>query len=513
MYWCKIAQTQAEFTAIAKLNYATFVEEIPQHEPNASKEIKDRFHAENTYLVVYKETTIIGMLAFRDQRPFSLDEKIGAVENYLNEEHCGKLCEIRLLAVAKAYRTGRVLLKLAQALYQFAYEKDYSAAVISGTTREEKLYRQMGFTQFASAVGTEEAKFLPMVLTRQQFEQSLQQRLPKDVYTFYPGPVKQFGEIKNSNLSHRSLAFQSLYERMKQRLLQLSDANYVATFVGTGTLANEVLLGQLKTQQLGRGLILSNGEFGERLIGQARKWDLVFDCVQNAWRDPFDEKIIEAHLQMGTYNWLLFVHGETSTGTCNDLDLLTKLTKRYKVKLCADCISSFGTMPFSLENCYLATAVSGKAIGAISGLAFVFSQNIAERSTLPAYLDLANYQHEQVPFTIPAALVTNMEMALQTYPARFEQLQANFEALQQLTLVREYQLQTTSYPMIVTIKLPKKYHDLSLDLKLNGLYVHGDSLYLRQKNLVQIAVIQPDFERAFKQLKEMLTYYKLVVEA
>ena len=32
MYWCKIARTEKEFEAIAKLNYDTFVEEIPQHD-------------------------------------------------------------------------------------------------------------------------------------------------------------------------------------------------------------------------------------------------------------------------------------------------------------------------------------------------------------------------------------------------------------------------------------------------------------------------------------------------
>lgn len=37
MYWCKIAQTEKEFEAIARLNYETFVEEIPQHEPNHAK--------------------------------------------------------------------------------------------------------------------------------------------------------------------------------------------------------------------------------------------------------------------------------------------------------------------------------------------------------------------------------------------------------------------------------------------------------------------------------------------
>lgn len=512
MYWCKIAQTQAEFEAIAKLNYATFVEEIPQHEPNESARKIDRFHAENTYLVVYKNTEIVGMLAFRDQRPFSIDEKIGKVETYLAQEICGKLCEIRLLAVKKAYRTGRVLLRLAQALYSFAYEKGYSAAVISGTTREEKLYKQMGFIQFAPSVGTAKATFLPMVLTRQQFERSLQQRLAKDSYTFYPGPVKQIDSMTHSDVSHRSLVFGALYERMQTKLLGLAKANYVATIVGTGTLANDVLLGQIKAQNLGRGLVLSNGEFGERLCRQAEHWALAFDTLQNAWSEPFDAQIIEQRLQTGAYNWLLFVHGETSTGTCNDLEMLTQLAKRYEVKLCVDCISSFGAMPFSLENCYLATAVSGKAIGALSGLAFVFSQQLAQPSKIPTYINLANYHGESVPFTIPAALVANVERALQAYPARFEQLQERFQALQQLPLVEKYQLRTSSYPMLVTLQVPKALENLCTDFKLNGLYLHGDSRYLRRHNFVQFATIQPDFDVVFQQLRDILAYYEQVVE-
>lgn len=75
-------------------------------------------------------------------------------------------------------------MKLTQALNTFAYEKCYTAAVISGTTREEKLYKQMGFQQFAPAVGVTDAQFLPMVLTRDVFEHDLQRRLAKDNYTF-----------------------------------------------------------------------------------------------------------------------------------------------------------------------------------------------------------------------------------------------------------------------------------------------------------------------------------------
>ncbi|WP_155590600.1 aminotransferase class V-fold PLP-dependent enzyme [Lysinibacillus cavernae] len=513
MYWCKIAQTKEEFEDIARLNYETFVEEIPQHEPNLTRKKVDRFHQENTYVVVYKKTELIGMVAFRDQRPFSIDEKIGKVEQYLPKENCAKLCEMRLLSVKKGYRTGRVLLKLTQALNRFAYEKGYTAAVISGTTREEKLYKQMGFRQFAPAVGAEDALFLPMVLTRHEFEQSLQHRLTTEHFTFYPGPVKQQESIGYSDLSHRSLTFHALYERVQQKLLHLSNANHVGVIVGTGTLANEVMLAQLKVQQLGKGLILTNGEFGERLQKQATRWSLQFDTVEQGWGTTFDGDALTLLLETGSYQWMLAVHGETSTGTCNDIESLSKLAKRYDVKLCIDSISTFGAMPISLQDCYLATAVSGKAIGALSGLAFVFSQSLAPTAnTLPAYLDLANYQQGAIPFTLPAVLLGNVDVSLQAYPARYDQLQQRFKALLQLPIMR-YQLPTTQYPMLVTVQLPKTLSNLHMDLALNGLLAHGDSCYLQEKGFLQFSVIQPDFDDALECLCEVLSYYEQVIEA
>jgi len=513
MYWCKIAQTNEEYEAIARLNYETFVEEIPQHEPNKQRLKIDRFHQENTYIVVYKKTELIGMVAFRDQRPFSMDEKIGKVEQFLPEEICGKICEIRLLAVKKNYRTGRVLWRLTQALNTFAYEKGYTAAVISGTTREEKLYKQMGFQQFAPAVGAKDAQFLPMVLTRDVFEHDLQRRLAKDDYTFYPGPVKQLETIGYTNLSHRSLNFKAIYERVQQQLLHLANTKHVGIIVGTGTLANEVMLAQLHAQQLGKGLILTNGEFGERLRKQAVRWSLDFDAAEQQWGTIFDYEKLASLLENGAYQWMLVVHGETSTGTCNDLESLGHLAKCYNVKLCVDSISTFGAMPFSLQDCYLATAVSGKAIGAMSGLAFVFSQYLAQSTTtLPAYLDLANYHQGAIPFTLPAVLLGNLDESLQAYPVRYAQLQQRFEALLQLPYMH-FQLPTTQYPMLITIQLPETLSNLHIDLALNGLLAHGDSPYLRQRGFLQFAVIQPDFEDALVRLHEVLHYYEQITEA
>ena len=147
MYWSKIATTQEEFDAISTLNYETFVEEIPQHAPNETRRLLDKFHDENVYLVVYKNTGIVGMIAFRDVRPFSIDQKLGSVEQYLDAALCESLCELRLLAVKKEHRNGRVFAKLAWLLYRlsafrFRYFKELSEKITG--RYEGRIFRHKG---------------------------------------------------------------------------------------------------------------------------------------------------------------------------------------------------------------------------------------------------------------------------------------------------------------------------------------------------------------------------------
>ncbi|WP_042474928.1 GNAT family N-acetyltransferase [Bacillus ndiopicus] len=509
MYWCKIATSEKEFEEIATLNYETFVEEIPQHPANVERRLVDKFHADNTYLVVYKEQQLIGMLALRDKRPFSLDGKIGFVEQFLEDEDCQKLCEVRLLAIKKQFRNGRVFFRLAQALANYLFERHYTACVISGTTREEKLYKQMGFRQFAEAVGTSEALFLPMVLTRQD-SAPLRQRLRRHALNFYPGPVWQQESLAQTDLSHRSFAFQLLFQELQQRLVSLSHAKYVTTLVGTGTLANDAMLAQLKSDFSGsKGLLVSNGEFGERLVKQAKQQQMTFDVLTFAWHEPLDLVHIEEALRKRRYKWLLYVHGETSTGMCNG-EQLAMLAARYGVVVCADCISSFGALPFSLAPFYLATAVSGKAIGALSGLAFVFSNHQPQSSEAPLYINLAHYEQLQIPFTLPAALIHSTLTALRHYPARFELLAKRMKLLQDWSCYAEYAFKTNPYSMIASFKLPNELHRLGDDLKLNGIYLHDESSYLQNRGLVQLSIIQPYFEEAFTLLKKIYSQYELI---
>jgi hypothetical protein len=159
----KIATEPAEFEQIHALNYRTFVEEIPQHRPNPAGILVDKFHHENTYLIALDGDHLAGMMAVRDKRPFSLDQKLENLDDYLPPGR--KVCELRLLAVEKGYRTGQVLYGMMGLLADYAQEYGHTLAIISGTIRQQKLYQHIGFVPFGPLVGSEEAQFQPMYLT------------------------------------------------------------------------------------------------------------------------------------------------------------------------------------------------------------------------------------------------------------------------------------------------------------------------------------------------------------
>src|SRR5207244_3736510 len=79
----KIATDRWELEQIHELNYRTFVEEIPQHRGNPDRALIDRFHGDNTYFVGKRGARVVGMIAVRSRRPFSLDEKLPDLDRYL----------------------------------------------------------------------------------------------------------------------------------------------------------------------------------------------------------------------------------------------------------------------------------------------------------------------------------------------------------------------------------------------------------------------------------------------
>jgi ribosomal protein S18 acetylase RimI-like enzyme len=163
----KIACEDYEFEQIHKLNYEVYVEELGKEPPNPERRLVDRFHEENTYLICLDGHEVVGMMAIRAERPFSLDEKMQEVDAYLPPHN--KACEFRVLAVRKDYRSRRLGDKLIRRAGEYGISKGYDLGVIAAVKKLETAYKRYGFVAFGSVVGTPEVPLQPMYISYDAF--------------------------------------------------------------------------------------------------------------------------------------------------------------------------------------------------------------------------------------------------------------------------------------------------------------------------------------------------------
>lgn len=505
----KFANEDWEFEQIHRLNYKTFVEEIPQHHASPTHRIVDKFHAENTYLICLSGKKLVGMLAVRGNRPFSLDQKLENLDSYLPAGRT--ICEIRLLAIERKFRGAQALQGILALLWQHGIERGYDLAIISGTNRQFRLYQHLGFVPFGPVVGSGEAQFQPMYVTLETFENTAREFLRSSpsrsfqasAVNFLPGPVTVKREVRRAfeqaPESHRADVFMKDFGAARQILCELVRTRNVELFLGSGTLANDVIGGQL-TLEKGRGIVLSNGEFGSRLIDQARRWRLDFEAMDFPWGQAFDLRAVRKALERTPAPaWLWCAHCETSTSVLNDVSTLKALCAEFQVKLCLDCISSIGTMPVDLSGVYLASCSSGKGLRSYPGVSMVFHNHAVtpQPERLPRYLDLGYYSQQQgVPFTFSSNLLHALHAAVKhvDWAKRFaETIELSAFLRDQL---RELGLELVgahaeTSPAVLTIELPTEMNSLKIGglIQEAGYLLSYNSEYLREKNWIQICLM------------------------
>jgi aspartate aminotransferase-like enzyme len=484
----RIARDRGDFELIHSLNHRTFVEEIPQHPPSPDGRLVDRFHDANTYVICKRGEQLAGMVAVNGTRPFSLDAKVRDLDAHLPPAR--RFCEVRLLAVEREFRSGRIFKGLAGVLRELADEHGFDGAVISGTTRQLALYRHLGFVPFGPLVGSGDALFQPMYLTVEAYDRRFGARHSVNLL---PGPVAMSAEVRTAHArpaqSHRAAPFLASLAAVRTSLQTLTHAEHVAVALGSGTLANDIIAAQL-TLLGGRGVVVSNGEFGERLADHASRAGLTFAHVRFDWGAPLDLAAVAEAAQGAS--WLWAVHCETSTGVCSDLDALRAIARDSGAKLCVDAISSLGLVAVDLRGVYLASSVSGKALGAFPGLALVFhDHDVAPSPSLPRYLDLGLYaQSASVPFTHSSNLVGALHAAL----ARLD-LPAKQRRLAAVTAHARSRLRDLGFvlvandadaaPGIITVALPASAERVGAALERRGVLVSHRSDYLRTRNWIQ----------------------------
>lgn len=523
----KIATEQWEFDQIHKLNYRTFVEEIPQHETNPQKTLIDKFHRDNKYIVCLCNSQLIGMVSIRDKRPFSLDQKLKDLDSYLPE--CSSIVEIRLLSVQREYRRGRVVKGLLTTLIDEVESQEYDLAIISAALNQMRLYEHLGFVPFGPLVGKDVARFQPMYLTLSAYkefrgrtglfsDEFRESSSSKGLINLLPGPVhidkrvhESFDELP---VSHRSERFMRDFKQTKALLCSFVNTHSVEILMGSGTLANDCVAAQLSAN-LGMGLVLSNGEFGNRLIDHARRFGLNFRTLEIDWGLPFDrDQILRLLDEEPDIRWLWAVHCETSTGVLNDLEMLKSLCLERRIRLCMDCVSSIGTLPIDLNGIYLASGVSGKGLAAFPGLSMVFYNHeiLPLSRTIPRYLDIGLYTiSEGIPFTMSSNLVYALKRALERFDSG-----DRYGELQEISVWLRDELRKIGFnivaadehssPALITIDLPVwiSSENVGRILEEKGYLLSYRSRYLMKRNWIQISLMSGYKKESFFPLLELL---------
>jgi aspartate aminotransferase-like enzyme len=337
-----------------------------------------------------------------------------------------------------------------------------------------------------------------------------------------PGPVNLHPDVKeiyySTFMSHRSAGFYTDVTLFSANLCRYVNAQNVSFFVGSGSLANEVVAQYLK-QLPGKGLILVNGEFGKRIKEQAMHIQLPFDAFDEELGRPFNYTLLENELASNHYTWLWFVHCETSSGVLNKMETLKNLGNKYKVKIAVDCISSIGNTPVNLEGIYLASGTSGKGLASYPGIAMVYHQDgVTDLNTvaIPRYMDLKHHQEtNQVPYTISTNLFYALVNAFNgvNSPAHFQQVKQLsdflYEELSALgfTFLGNY---ADMMPGVISIVCPPEInsYDLGVELEKNNFFVNYGGSYLRKVNYFQVCIMGHQEKKNVEKLVEFLKAIK-----
>ena len=509
----KVAESSEEIEQIHRLNHRIFAEEIGQHEQTSDGLLVDKFHTRNRYFIAQRDGSIVGMVSVHAGPDFSIASRLQ------DKSILGRMrapLEVRLLALLPEHRNRALLAGLLWQVFHYASAQRFSDLLISGIEERVPMYMKMGFHPIGPPVLDGAASFVPMRMSldappdllrmRAHLYQSRWNR--NHSVSLMPGPVAISDAVTQAfhrtPVSHRSEPFLAIYEEARSRLSGLMPGMSTVILGGSGTLANDAVAANLRSAFGDReGLVLANGEFGERLIRQATRAGLSFRQARFSSGAPWSFNSIEQQLNSAPA-WIWAVHLETSTGVLNDLPRLVALAGRAGIPVAADCVSSLGAVStdFAGQHLLLATGVSGKALGSFAGLAFVFvSQDAAGRlqgaRVCPTF-DLVQAVRLRGPAsTASSPLMLAVHQALRENYASPSDCAARFAHYQDLgcwarTQIRQAGLEPLApekiaAPTITTFPLPSRsFPRRCLDA---GFQIAHESEYLRARSWGQIATM------------------------
>jgi len=353
---------------------------------------------------------------------------------------------------------------------------------------------------------------------------------------FIPGPVMVSDRVKSSLnryvICHRGQEFMDLFIDTEKKIRELFKADYTYQSLlisGSGTSSNEAVLSSIfkKDEAV---LLISNGVFGERLEEIIDKYKIKKYVARFDWCQPVDTSIVESLLkEHPEITTVAMVYHETSTGMINKVKEVGIIAKKMKVTYFVDAISAAAGEYIDIidQNIDIITSVSGKAIGAYPGVAYICAkksllENIKFDDCKNIYLNLYKHYHmaikkAQTPNTPNVTLIYALNEALTEY---LENPQEKLERYKQCSLIIRKGIKDLGIKLLLpedqqsntvtSILLPEKISILEFVNKLEnekGYVVYLGKGPLLEKNMLQIATmgeIYPEdcklFLQAFKEL-------------
>ncbi len=327
-----------------------------------------------------------------------------------------------------------------------------------------------------------------------------------------PGPVMLSSHVKqavlDTTIGHREEEFSTLLRETVAMLrpvvgLTPADAYRIAFITGSGTAANEAFLGSVGA--VGSVLVLTNGEFGERLLATARRHNRDVGELRFPWQEAIDLDVVAAELSRRRYDLVVVAHHETSSGMLNPVAALAELAHRQGALIAVDAISSIGAERIEVGEWGIdvLTGSSGKALSAMPGIGIVvIRESVLAGSTSnpegPQYLNLHNHfaamrDLAQTPNTPAVHVFVSLHAALEER-GRTGETQARAAigarassaryALRRMGLEHAYYPGLTSN-VLTCVWLPEglSFRQLAAELKAGGFVVYNGKGVARRPHL------------------------------
>ncbi|MDR0932758.1 MAG: aminotransferase class V-fold PLP-dependent enzyme [Victivallales bacterium] len=330
--------------------------------------------------------------------------------------------------------------------------------------------------------------------------------------------------IKEPLFSHRSERFSDLFRSTVNQLRKLSaDRFHPVIAAGTGTWANELMVWNI-VPGARKVLVISNGEFGDRLLKQCRNCHPGTIALKFEWGEAYDRERIESCLATHPeVDWIFGVATETSCGRANNIELLDEIAAPRGIRIALDGVSAVGLAPklFRNKSLHVVSASSGKALAGLPGISIV----LIDESVTPAAaehraesLDLAKLIAAEASSGMVRNTLSSMQlMALESslraigdcveYSARIGALKER--AVDGLRKLGIEPLPGSNSPMVTAFHRPPepRWSKMLKAWEASGVDVYYRPCYLEERQLFEIAAMgdlhEEDIDRMLGAVKDL----------